>query len=483
MILGKIGQVTKLKKALIILAVSGLIFSMAGPAAADDGRLAVGAGFGLTTLNAGAPPWFTLGREFGLKIETGFKGKWRLEIGYNTYKVYDDISAGGEFSLSSDADNRTRAWRGYNFDAVIKRRWFPFSRKLGFCAGLGGGFANWRMADPASGLTLETSGERGETVKFSASEIFLTGLVGTEYRVHDRWKLGLDFHSNYMTGIGLEFDESVEKSLSDWNLRLDLSISYLFGADRSTDRWEDIESSRRVTVDEKRSEVVRPEPAAAVPVTMTVASIDTDSDGDGVPDSRDNCPRTPREAIGLIDIRGCPIDSDADGIPDFRDHCPANIRGALVNDNGCPRDSDGDGVPDGLDDCPGTDPGTRVDQFGCLDLSTLSRPIVLNVRYRGGSFEIDPFSQRTLDSLARILAQAPSVRIEINGYTDNIGPVDANKKLSQKRANRVRDYLVGRGLDSSRLISIGRGEINFIASNNSESGRRKNRRIELIFYK
>jgi len=91
----------------------------------------------------------------------------------------------------------------------------------------------------------------------------------------------------------------------------------------------------------------------------------TDKDGDGVPDYRDKCPDTPKEAIGFVDKNGCLLDTDGDGVPDYLDKCPNTPAEAksMVDKNGCPLDSDGDGVPDYLDKCP----GTPKEAFGLVD--------------------------------------------------------------------------------------------------------------------
>lgn len=90
-----------------------------------------------------------------------------------------------------------------------------------------------------------------------------------------------------------------------------------------------------------------------------------DTDGDGVPDRRDNCPKTPVEAYGYIDSHGCPLDSDGDGVPDYLDKCPNTPAEAfgMVDEYGCPLDSDGDGVADYLDKCP----NTPEEAFGMID--------------------------------------------------------------------------------------------------------------------
>jgi OOP family OmpA-OmpF porin len=150
---------------------------------------------------------------------------------------------------------------------------------------------------------------------------------------------------------------------------------------------------------------------------------------------------------------------------------------------GCPVDSDGDGVPDGLDDCPNTLPGTPVDRYGCIDVAIFAEPMVLNIDYIPGSFEIDARAKQRLERLGRLLSMVSDIKLEINAYTDDIGTADANLKLSEKRANRVRDFLVANGVSTERLKPVGRGETNPVASNQTAEGRQRNRRIEIVFYK
>ena len=72
------------------------------------------------------------------------------------------------------------------------------------------------------------------------------------------------------------------------------------------------------------------------------------------------------------------------------------------------------------------------------------------------------------------------MEVEIAGYTDNVGSSYYNKKLSQKRADSVKEWLVIRGIDPKRIVTKGYGLENPIASNSTEEGRSKNRRIEFI---
>ena len=85
------------------------------------------------------------------------------------------------------------------------------------------------------------------------------------------------------------------------------------------------------------------------------------------------------------------------------------------------------------------------------------------------SFEI-------LDQVAAVLTSNPKIKVVIEGHTDSVGPADYNLKLSDGRAGSVREALIERGVDASRMESIGYGESKPIASNRSRKGRAANRR-------
>jgi OOP family OmpA-OmpF porin len=87
-------------------------------------------------------------------------------------------------------------------------------------------------------------------------------------------------------------------------------------------------------------------------------------------------------------------------------------------------------------------------------------------------------SRMLLDEAATILQKYPDVKVVIEGYTDNVGDPGFNRLLSEHRATAVRDYLIERGVEPPRLVAVGRGAENPIASNNTPYGRSLNRRIE-----
>ena len=139
-------------------------------------------------------------------------------------------------------------------------------------------------------------------------------------------------------------------------------------------------------------------------------------------------------------------------------------------------DSDGDGVVDSKDKCPNTPPNTRVDGDGC--------PIPKVVRLEGVTFEFNktrlrPDAQTILTWVIGIMQKYPDLQVELAGYTDSIGSAAYNLKLSQKRAESVKAYLVEKGIDASRIQAKGYGKENPVASNKTDEGREYNRRVEL----
>ncbi len=114
-----------------------------------------------------------------------------------------------------------------------------------------------------------------------------------------------------------------------------------------------------------------------------------------------------------------------------------------------------------------------------LDSSVETPPVVLNnVFFETGSAELLPRSKVELDKLYDLLVQNPELKIQINGHTDNVGSVQSNKELSMNRAKAVYDYLVEKGINPSRLRYKGFGESKPVISNDTEEGRRLNRRTE-----
>ena len=194
-----------------------------------------------------------------------------------------------------------------------------------------------------------------------------------------------------------------------------------------------------------------------------------DSDGDGVYDNRDQCPGTPKGV--RVNSSGCPLDSDKDGVYDFMDECPGTPYGVKVSAAGCPLDSDKDGVPDADDQCPKTPADAKVNSAGCWVLSSVL--FDLNKATIKADFYPD------LDNIVNILNREPEMGIEFEGHTCNIGSDAYNMKLSEKRAAAVKNYVISKGIDSSRVSAKGYGETKPVESNDTEAGRKANRRVQI----
>ena len=110
-----------------------------------------------------------------------------------------------------------------------------------------------------------------------------------------------------------------------------------------------------------------------------------------------------------------------------------------------------------------------------------SEPIVLNnIFFASGSAELLSESDFEIKKLTSFLNGMPEVKIQIIGHTDDIGDDKTNQILSEKRAQAVYDALIDEGIDPARLSYLGLGESTPIADNNTEEGRRINRRTEFV---
>ncbi len=202
-----------------------------------------------------------------------------------------------------------------------------------------------------------------------------------------------------------------------------------------------------------------------------------DRDGDGIADGDDKCP----DVVGIAKYQGCPIpDTDGDGINDEEDKCPA-VKG-FARYQGCPiPDTDGDGVNDEEDKCPSR-PGPASNQ-GCPEIAKEVIEKInfaaKNVFFATGSYKLLAKSNKSLDAVVALLKADESLMIDIDGHTDSQGSDESNQVLSDNRAGAVKNYLIAKGIDASRLKSTGYGETKPVADNKTAAGRAKNRRTEM----
>ena len=204
-----------------------------------------------------------------------------------------------------------------------------------------------------------------------------------------------------------------------------------------------------------------------------------DTDGDGIADKDDACP----DVAGLKTLGGCP-DADGDGIADKSDKCP-DVKGPKEN-NGCPwPDRDGDKVLDKDDKCP--DVAGTVANNGCPEVSdeVVKRlnDYAKTILFDSGKASFQQQTYPVLEAITAILKEYPNSNFSIEGHTDSDGKDVANQTLSENRAAAVKNYLIEKGIASSRLTSAGFGESKPIDTNKTKAGKANNRRVEVKLVK
>jgi outer membrane protein OmpA-like peptidoglycan-associated protein len=238
-----------------------------------------------------------------------------------------------------------------------------------------------------------------------------------------------------------------------------------------------------------------PEPKKVVPV---------DTDGDGIVDAEDACPTVK----GIAAFKGCP-DTDKDGITDAEDKCPneagiAKYQGCPIPDTdkdgindendkcvdvfgvaryeGCPvPDSDGDGLNDEVDRCPaekGDSASGGCPAKAAEDIQSVKSFQAGPILFASSSSALTAEAKVELDKVAGYLNENKDVSVAVTGYTDNTGSEKINTALSAKRANAAVAYLIGKGIDKSRLTASGLGPDHPVGDNSTEDGRSQNRRVE-----
>jgi OmpA family/Thrombospondin type 3 repeat len=457
----------------------------------------IGLTYGVGNLKAPEKPYFSFNHTWG--VSAGISGdRGVLVFSILNQRNYNDSGASCHCDFFSDKDLASRRFSalraGFDFDYYLVRY-----RTLCPMIGAGLGYSIWKYMDPVGDTVVQAVGVHGNAVDFSASEMYISGSLGLMASLSPRLSLTLKTSVDYLTGLGTSFNGATNDQRARMLMRATLTASYWFGPETFIGARRERPSSEAWQEKGQKGQRGQPIPSMAdadndgvadsldrCPGTPLRAIVDergcpVDSDGDGIADIYDDCPKTPSSAAGMVDLFGCPIDTDYDGAPDYRDSCRSGPIGAIVDSLGCPIDSDSDGVYDGLDDCPGTEAGIEVDARGCIDMSFLRDTLRIYIDYVPGSFEVDDKTKERLQPLIRKLKILDKVRIQICGYSDNIGPTEANQALSQKRANRMRDWLETQGIARERMTPVGKGEINFVSSNETAEGRAQNRRLEFIF--
>lgn len=142
----------------------------------------------------------------------------------------------------------------------------------------------------------------------------------------------------------------------------------------------------------------------------------------------------------------------------------------IVIDN----DDDKDGVKNNFDKCPNTSPGVKVNKDGCVET------INLNINFDNNSAEIKPIYKEKLLQFSNLMKQNKTMTALIEAHTDSKGSDEYNQNLSDRRAISVVNELKSFGIEYTRLKAIGYGETQPIATNDTEEGKAKNRRVTAL---
>lgn len=199
---------------------------------------------------------------------------------------------------------------------------------------------------------------------------------------------------------------------------------------------------------------------------------DGDRDGDGIPDSRDRCPDEPEDIDGWEDEDGCPDpDNDGDGVLDEDDDCP-DVPGDPAF-AGCPAPS-----------CEGPDLTVEI----LLDPDLCASHAPRGLRLDGERLLLDrsptigadgqlSIDRMGLQPLVELLRKVPGLTLEIQAHLSS--QEDAAMSTSQRYADQIAETLRSLGAPASRIEAVGFGDQSPIDTNRTESGRQRNRRIEL----
>jgi outer membrane protein OmpA-like peptidoglycan-associated protein len=122
-------------------------------------------------------------------------------------------------------------------------------------------------------------------------------------------------------------------------------------------------------------------------------------------------------------------------------------------------------------------PGTAVQRMGD---DTLLVRFSSDVLFDAGSADLDPMGRSALDRMAEVINDYRKTAVVVQGHTDAAGGPERNRELSERRADSVRRYLVNRGVEPGRISAVGYGDGAPVASNETELGRQRNRRVDVL---
>ena len=461
------------------------------------------------------------------KLETSFLGRGIVRIELSDLL---DLELGAGYGRLAGDDHLDDYWRTdiIPFDSRImvsplhSDTWNPYLY-------IGAGYLKWEVKDKPR------SPSPFPFIKDSGWDFFIPAGFGFEVAISDVVTLDFTGGYNYTFTDNLNYYNNKDAGNGNqndgyWNGGIGISFT---GESGNSDK--DIDGLTKNQEKEIGTDPNKPDSDGdglkdgAEFLTYNTNPLNPDSDEDGLNDSEEvkkyftDPNSTDTDGDGLSDFdevltyKSDPtkIDTDFDGLKDNEEVTyksdPANpdTDGDGLKDgaeiikyktNPTKSDSDEDGLPDGMEilkyftnplskdtDNGSTDDKTEIER-GTNPLNPkddvildVSKPVILEgVTFETGKAEITPESEQVLERAFNTLVAYPEMKVEIRGYTDNVGSASFNLKLSQRRADAVRNWLIKKGIEPKRIVAKGYGESNPIATNQTPEGRRLNRRIEFV---
>ncbi len=417
-----------MKKFMIYLCVFVFAGLMTVNLVAQDKGLAIGVGAGLTYgINEARNEDRTFGPEFN------FLALWRNGLGngltpeftfaYFTNGTSDNVmdpTTGYIGPVSGNIEGFSKYATTYmNFD--LRLRYYPFSTDhwglYGF-AGVGGLMYN--VDEVPFNNYQEEDWQNGNYASpaYEYNGFTLNIPLGVGLTHYFNQKFGLDFSYSYNTSLTDDLNP-VHDDILDGNHIIRLSVLY------------------------------------------NIVDFAKDSDGDGLPD----------EEEAKIGTDPNNPDTDGDGLLDGEE-----VKKYKTNPKD--PDTDGGGIKDGIEVKNGADPLDADDDI--LSIKPGEKLILRGIEFETGKATITNKSERILGMALRALKAAEDMEIEVLGHTDNVGDPANNLKLSQDRADAVKEWFVNKGIKESRLSTKGMGETDPILPNTTDANKQKNRRVEFI---
>ncbi len=346
-------------------------------------------------------------RQYGEGTQVDYINAWDGRTEYYGLSLLGDLNLSMLFRRIDNDSPFRWAWHIYAGAGIIS---YKAERKARNIYGDGSPYNEWHT--PVEG-----------DVSFNDRSFFAQVGTGLRYKLSQRFDL--EMRAMYVMTGDEAFDGSgnpipgkwsladIEEGRDDNMITLSLGLHYKIGKHKESLQWHDPLTSISST------------PAVNIPCA--------DDDNDGVCNLYDKCPDTP---AGIkVDGAGCPLDADNDGVPDSIDECPT-IPGPPTN-NGCPK---------------------PIVEVSIGTIASSISDILQGIEFDYDKDVIREVSYPKLNAAFDILQAHPSYKFYVEGHTDAAGGVEYNQNLSERRAASVVRYLVNKGVSSSQLVPIGKGE-------------------------